>query len=42
MELEQYSVKQLDDFCEYMFGIRYWMVKQMQKRERGLEKEGCN
>lgn len=33
IELEQYSVKQLDDFCEYVFGIRYWMVKQMQERE---------
>lgn len=42
MELEQYSVKQLDDFCEYVFGVRYWIVKQMQKRERGLEKAGYN
>ena len=27
ISLDQYTLKQLDDFCEYVFGIRYWMVK---------------
>ncbi len=40
MELEKYPLKQLDDFCEYVFGIRYWMVEQMQERE-GEEKADC-
>lgn len=41
MELEKYPLKHLDDFCEYVFEIRYWMVKQMQERESVFEKAGC-
>ena len=41
MELEKYPLKQLDDFCEYVFGIRYWLVKQMQEREIVFAKERC-
>ena len=38
---EKMKRKQLDDFCEYVFGIRYWMVKQMQEREGTFEKSEC-
>lgn len=41
ISLDQYTLKQLDDFCEYVFGIRYWMVKQMQEREGTFEKSEC-
>ena len=40
-EKMKYTLKQLDDFCEYVFGIRYWMVKQMQEREGTFEKSEC-
>ena len=41
ISLDQYTLKQLDDFCEYVFGIRSWMVKQMQEREGTFEKSEC-
>ena len=41
ISLDQYTLKQLDDFCEYVFGIRYWMGKQMQEREGTFEKSEC-
>ena len=41
ISLDQYTLKQLDDFCEYVFGIRYWMVKQTQEREGTFEKSEC-
>lgn len=41
ISLDQYTLKQLDDFYEYVFGIRYWMVKQMQEREGTFEKSEC-
>ena len=41
ISLDQYTLKQLDDFCEYVFGIRYWMVKKMQEREGTFEKSEC-
>ena len=41
ISLDQYTLKQLDDFCEYVFGIRYWMVIQMQEREGTFEKSEC-
>ena len=41
ISLDQYTLKQLDDFCEYVFGIRHWMVKQMQEREGTFEKSEC-
>ena len=41
ISLDQYTLKQLDDFCEYVFGIRYWMVKQRQEREGTFEKSEC-
>lgn len=41
ISLDQYTLKQLDDFGEYVFGIRYWMVKQMQEREGTFEKSEC-
>lgn len=41
ISLDQYTLKQLDDFCEYVFGIRYWMVKLMQEREGTFEKSEC-
>ena len=41
ISLDQYTLKQLDDFCEYVSGIRYWMVKQMQEREGTFEKSEC-
>lgn len=41
ISLDQYTLKQLDDFCEYVLGIRYWMVKQMQEREGTFEKSEC-
>ena len=41
ISLDQYTLKQLDDLCEYVFGIRYWMVKQMQEREGTFEKSEC-
>ena len=41
ISLDQYTLKQLDDFCEYVFGIRYWMVNQMQEREGTFEKSEC-
>lgn len=42
MKLEKYPLKQLDDFCEYVFGIRYWLVKQMQEREIVFAKKDAN
>ena len=41
ISLDQYTLKQLDDFCFFFFGIRYWMVKQMQEREGTFEKSEC-
>ena len=41
ISLDQYTLKQLDDFCEYVVGSRYWMVKQMQEREGTFEKSEC-
>ena len=41
ISLDQYTLKQLDDFCESVIGIRYWMVKQMQEREGTFEKSEC-
>ena len=41
ISLDQYTLKQLVDFCEFVFGIRYLIVKQMQEREGTFEKSEC-